>query len=82
MLTDVGYRQVRSTTDSRQVLALYTESQPDLILLDLMMPHLDGIAVIRQLQIPETCSCRSWSSRPTRPATRRSAPWRPAPRIS
>ena len=53
MLTDVGYRQIRSTTDSRQVLALYTESQPDLILLDLMMPHLDGIAVIRQLQIPE-----------------------------
>src|SRR5881296_3112998 len=53
MLADVGYRQVRSTTDSRQVLALYAEFQPDLILLDLMMPHLDGIEVIRQLQIPD-----------------------------
>ncbi len=53
MLADVGYRQVRGTTDSRQVLALYAEFQPDLILLDLMMPHLDGIEVIRQLQIPE-----------------------------
>ncbi|HYS17597.1 MAG TPA: response regulator [Candidatus Binatia bacterium] len=53
MLTDAGYRQVRSTTDSRQVLALYGEFQPDLILLDLMMPHLDGIGVIRELRIPE-----------------------------
>ncbi|PYN41686.1 MAG: hypothetical protein DMD95_18770, partial [Candidatus Rokuibacteriota bacterium] len=53
MLADVGYRQVRSTTDSRQVLALYAEFQPDLILLDLMMPHLDGIEIIRKLQIPE-----------------------------
>ena len=53
MLAEAGYRQVKSTTDSRQVLALYSEFQPDLILLDLMMPHLDGIAVIQQLQIPE-----------------------------
>jgi len=53
MLGDAGYRQIRGTTDSRQVLALYGEFQPDLILLDLMMPHLDGIEVIRQLQVPE-----------------------------
>jgi signal transduction histidine kinase len=53
MLAETGYRQVKSTTDSRQVLALYGEFQPDLILLDLMMPHLDGIAVIRELRIPD-----------------------------
>src|SRR2546425_630230 len=53
MLAEGGYRQVKSTTDSRQVLALSREFQPDLILLDLMMPHLDGIAVINQLGIPE-----------------------------
>jgi len=53
MLAEGGYRQVKSTTDSRQVLALAGEFQPDLILLDLMMPHLDGIAVIQQLQIPD-----------------------------
>jgi CheY-like chemotaxis protein/nitrogen-specific signal transduction histidine kinase len=52
MLAEAGYRQVRSTTDSRQVQALYREWAPDLILLDLMMPHLDGIAVIRELAIP------------------------------
>src|SRR2546430_15950505 len=52
-LAEAGYRQGRSTTDSRQVLALYGEYQPDLLLLDLMMPYLDGIAVMRELQIPE-----------------------------
>ncbi len=53
MLAEGGYRQVKCLTDSRQVLAAYGEFQPDLILLDLMMPHLDGVAVIRQLEIPE-----------------------------
>ena len=33
-----GYTRLRSTTDSRQVLSLVGEFQPDLILLDLLMP--------------------------------------------
>jgi CheY-like chemotaxis protein/nitrogen-specific signal transduction histidine kinase len=52
ILTEAGYRQVRGTTDSRQALPLYREWGPDLILLDLMMPHLDGIAVMGELAIP------------------------------
>ncbi len=36
--------------DPRQVLARYAESPPDLILLDINMPHLDGYAVMAQLQ--------------------------------
>jgi len=53
LLNQAGYRNVRATTDSRQVQALYEEFQPDLILLDLMMPHLDGVAVMEQLPIAE-----------------------------
>ena len=51
LLNQAGYRNLRGTTDSRQVRALYEEFQPDLILLDLMMPHLDGVAVLEQLPI-------------------------------
>jgi signal transduction histidine kinase len=51
LLDQAGYRNVRATTDSRQVRTLYEEIQPDLILLDLMMPHLDGVAVMEQLPI-------------------------------
>jgi signal transduction histidine kinase len=50
LLHDAGYRNLSSTTDSRRALALYREIGPDLILLDLMMPHLDGLAVLAQLR--------------------------------
>jgi putative nucleotidyltransferase with HDIG domain len=45
-----GYHALRSTTDSREVLSLFAEFQPDLILLDLHMPHLDGFAVMEELK--------------------------------
>lgn len=45
-----GCTRLRTTTDPRQTAALVREFQPDLILLDLMMPHMDGFAVMTQLQ--------------------------------
>jgi len=45
-----GYRKVASTTDSRQVATICSELNPDLILLDLHMPHLGGLEVIEQLR--------------------------------
>ena len=45
-----GYANVSMTTDSRQVAPLHQAECFDLILLDLRMPHLDGIAVMRQLK--------------------------------
>lgn len=50
ILEAAGYASVRSTTDSREVLALCAQFQPDLILLDLHMPYLDGFAVMKQLE--------------------------------
>jgi len=45
-----GYQQVRSTTDARRALPMFQEFAPDLVLLDLRMPHLDGFAVMEQLR--------------------------------
>ena len=50
LLEDAGYTNVASTTDSRRVLDLYRSFAPDLLLLDLMMPHLDGLAVLGLLK--------------------------------
>jgi two-component system sensor histidine kinase/response regulator len=50
MLARAGYSAVVGTTDSRKALSLYAEHQPDLILLDLVMPHLDGFAVMEQVR--------------------------------
>lgn len=49
ILQQAGYTDVHSTTDSRQSLALFRSIQPDIVLLDLAMPHLDGFAVMRML---------------------------------
>jgi two-component system, NtrC family, sensor kinase len=45
-----GYRNVRCVEDSRCAVPVFIEFQPDLVLLDLHMPHLDGVAVMDQLR--------------------------------
>jgi putative two-component system response regulator len=49
ILTRAGFTRIETTNDSREVSALYIEHRPDLILLDLHMPHLDGLDVMDQL---------------------------------
>jgi len=49
ILEESGYRNLRSTTDSRETMQLLDEYQPDLILLDLAMPNLDGYTILGQL---------------------------------
>ncbi|MEM6429869.1 MAG: ATP-binding protein [Deinococcota bacterium] len=55
LLADAGYSNVISTTRPAEALVLYEKHQPDLVLLDLLMPDLSGIDVLRQLKqvIPE-----------------------------
>ena len=50
LLRRSGYQNLVSTTDSRRALDLFLTEQPDLVLLDLAMPHLDGFQVMQQLQ--------------------------------
>jgi putative two-component system response regulator len=55
MLEQAGYEHMASTQDPREVRSLYIRHRPDLILLDLHMPHLDGYEVMQQLsQVVET----------------------------
>src|SRR5882672_2715390 len=51
ILTNAGFINITATTDPTQALALYKEIQPDLILLDLNMPNMDGFAVMLQLSL-------------------------------
>lgn len=50
ILTKAGYSRLSSTSDSREAIPLITEFDPDIILLDLQMPHQDGFAVLAELK--------------------------------
>lgn len=50
ILAGDGHAAVRSTTDPRRVEAMIAEECPDLVLLDLHMPHLDGFALLERLE--------------------------------
>ncbi len=50
MLIQEGYEYLHSASDSTQFLGLFAEIHPDLVLLDLNMPRMDGFEVMKQLK--------------------------------
>lgn len=50
ILSQAGFAELKATTDPRQAAHLYTSFRPDIVLLDLHMPYLDGFAVLEQLR--------------------------------
>jgi putative two-component system response regulator len=49
ILRQEGYEQVMSTSDARRVGNLFDEFHPDLVLLDLHLPHRSGLSVLEEL---------------------------------
>jgi len=49
VLLPEGY-EVLTTTDGKEALRLYEEAKPDLILLDVIIPEIDGLTVLRQIR--------------------------------
>lgn len=49
ILASAGYRDVGGVTDSRETVDRVRTMRPDILLLDLQMPHVDGFDVLRAL---------------------------------
>src|SRR2546430_15110656 len=57
ILQRAGYTNLLMTNDARRALAMFTDDDPDLVLLDLHMPHQDGYEILsglRQRVPPDT----------------------------
>ena len=50
MLAEGGYTRIKTVTDSRLAMETCVDFEPDLVLLDLMMPHVDGFAILESLR--------------------------------
>jgi len=50
ILLDDGFTDIRCIRDPRDVPALQAAAPPDLVLLDLHMPHLDGFALLERIR--------------------------------
>src|SRR6266481_1077242 len=50
MLDEGGYTRVKTVTDSRLAMETCISFEPDLVLLDLMMPHVDGFSILESLR--------------------------------
>jgi putative two-component system response regulator len=56
VLKAAGYESVATTTDPTEAVGLYTEFQPDLVILDNKMKPIDGFQVLAQLKAIEKSS--------------------------
>jgi signal transduction histidine kinase len=50
LLEAKAYPNVYSTTDPREVLGLFEKNNPDILLLDLLMPHFTGYQIMEKLK--------------------------------
>lgn len=49
ILEDMGLKVVAEATDGHRAVAEYREHRPDLVMLDITMPELDGVSACREI---------------------------------
>ncbi len=50
ILTKKGYEVVGEAKDGKESVTMYKELKPDLVLMDITMPEMDGIAALKEIR--------------------------------
>ena len=50
MLAEAGYKDVIEAKDGKDAISKYKAEKPDLVLLDIIMPDMDGVQFLEQIQ--------------------------------
>lgn len=50
ILIKAGYTNILEAKDGIEALEIYNSEKPDVLLLDIIMPNLDGLGVLKQLR--------------------------------
>lgn len=49
IVTSLGAEVIAEASDGEQALSLFNQHKPDMVILDINMPKLDGVAVLKQI---------------------------------
>jgi two-component system chemotaxis response regulator CheY len=49
MLADTGFEVIGEATNGAEAIAKYTALKPDLVLMDIMMPDVSGVAAVKEI---------------------------------
>jgi two-component system chemotaxis response regulator CheY len=49
LLTEAGYSDIVQASDGKQAVEQYNSNKPDLVLMDVIMPEMDGVTVLKEI---------------------------------